>query len=208
MTPLEIAEQKRLQELEGIIEDGLQSFVATGMALAEIREKRLYKDEFSTFEQYCRKRWGLSRPYADQLISAQKVVAELETTAIGSEMPRNERQVRPLTKLRTKEKRAEAWESAVKAAGNGNPSAAVVQAAVEELQEPKSAGNGGPLDPTLEVAWILEFLSAWSKKILEFENATKVGKFSPEAKAFVVRRIDSLIKRLNEWRELLDVGQE
>ncbi len=204
MTPLELAEQKRLQELEDVIEDGLQSFVGTGMALAEIRDSRLYREEFKTWDEYLRKRWALRKSYANSLISAQAVVSELQMTATAAKLPENEWQARPLIKLRTKESRASAWDTAVKAAGNGNPSAAVVQAAVEELQEPKSSGNGGPMDPTLEVAWILEFISAWTKKVGEFEHATRVGKFSPEAKAFVVRRINAHVRRMNEWKELLD----
>lgn len=206
MNKLTITEQERLEQLEEVIEQGLNSSFRAGLALKEIRDKRLYKIEFANFETYLRKRWGLSRTYANHMISAQQIRDEL--TAIAVILPTTESQVRPLSKLKSKEKRAEAWDMAVEAAQNGDkqrqPTAAIVQAAVEELQEPKSSGNGGPLDPTLEVAWILEFLSAWTKKISEFENATRVGKFSPEAGEFVKRRWQRLILRGNQWMEVFD----
>lgn len=204
MTPLELAEQKRLQELEGIIEHGLASFMTTGVALLEIREDKLYRDDYGTFKEYCDKRWGMTDRNAQYIMNATKFRKELETRRGLRVLPSNVDQTVPLTRLKTKEQRAKAWKNAVQASGNGRPSAPVVAAAVAEIQEPRASGNGGPLDPTLEVAWILEFLSAWTKKIGEFENATKVGKFSPEAQRFVARRIDAHIVRLNQWKEILD----
>lgn len=68
----------------------------------------------------------------------------------------------------------------------------------------KNTDIGGPFDPTPEVGWILEYLSAWTKKVDEFVDATELGKFSPEAKAFTARRAQKLITKLNEWVDILD----
>ena len=48
----------KLRDLEGIIERGMQTFVEVGAALRLIREGRLYRTDFGTFEDYCQERWG------------------------------------------------------------------------------------------------------------------------------------------------------
>ncbi len=61
----------RLLECERVIERGLNTFVEVGAALLEIRDGRLYKNDYSTFEDYCRERWGFTRMRATQLIGQQ-----------------------------------------------------------------------------------------------------------------------------------------
>lgn len=81
-----------------------------GTALAAIRDERLYRDGFETFEAYCKGRWGMSRPRAYQLIEAAEVDANLSTNV--DTLPATESQARPLTKL-PPEEQAEAWEEVV-----------------------------------------------------------------------------------------------
>jgi len=42
------------------------SFIDVGIGLTTIREKRLYREEFKTFKDYCKERWGMSRAHAKQ----------------------------------------------------------------------------------------------------------------------------------------------
>jgi hypothetical protein len=51
-------EKVRFTELEAIVETHLETFLTVGRALAEIRSRRLYRQQFATFEDYCVKRWG------------------------------------------------------------------------------------------------------------------------------------------------------
>ena len=44
------------------------------MALAQIRERRLYRIEFQTFEAYCQAKWHCSRQKANRLIAATKLL--------------------------------------------------------------------------------------------------------------------------------------
>ena len=46
---------------EQIIERGLGTFVEVGQALVRIRNGRLYRADFPTFETYCESRWSMSR---------------------------------------------------------------------------------------------------------------------------------------------------
>ena len=72
-----LRDDQRLAELEKTIMRGKKTFVEVGLALAEIRDLRLYRREYSGFEEYCRKKWGWSKPYCTQLITAAAVVESL-----------------------------------------------------------------------------------------------------------------------------------
>ena len=59
-----------LAELEQVIALAKQRFVEMGLALGTIRDLRLYKRDYGSFEKYCRARWGCSRQHAYRLIAA------------------------------------------------------------------------------------------------------------------------------------------
>jgi hypothetical protein len=81
--------------------------------LVEIRDSRLYREQFETFEDYCRDRWEFGRTYAHYTIEASKVVKHLDVHNC-EQTPANEAQVRPLTKLETPEAQVGAWETGIK----------------------------------------------------------------------------------------------
>ena len=74
---MSIRESARLVELEKKIAKGKKTFVEVGLALAEIRDLRLYKREYGGFEEYCREKWGWARAYANHVIRAADVVKSL-----------------------------------------------------------------------------------------------------------------------------------
>ncbi len=86
------------------------------MALKEIRDQRLYRQHFETFEEYCIRRWELSRPRAYALCAASEVVDGLSPIGDIRLLPENEAQARPLTRLKAAEHRQRAWEMAVSTA--------------------------------------------------------------------------------------------
>jgi hypothetical protein len=63
--------------LERCEHKGRVTFVDVGLALTEIRDKKLYRRDYGTFEAYCQKRWKFSRVRAYQLIRAAKLVSDL-----------------------------------------------------------------------------------------------------------------------------------
>ena len=75
---MSIRESERLVELEKLIAKGQKTFVDVGLALAEIRDLRLYKLEYGGFEEYCQKKWGWTRQHAYRLIECAPV-AECNT---------------------------------------------------------------------------------------------------------------------------------
>ena len=77
MTDLTLADGARLDECEATIERGLKTFTEVGQALMEIRDARLYRGKYGTFEAYCEVRWAISRPRAYQLIEAAGAVSTM-----------------------------------------------------------------------------------------------------------------------------------
>jgi predicted RNA methylase len=89
-----------LHALEQIIDKGKETFAEVWLALARIREARLYKATHATWETYCRERWGWSGRHANRLIAA--------TTMAGEIGPRGltERHARELARLPEGEREA------------------------------------------------------------------------------------------------------
>ncbi|GAA2107541.1 hypothetical protein [Streptomyces synnematoformans] len=124
MSELAVAEAQALAVHEAVIERGLATFVDVGTALLAIRDQRLYRAEYATFEDYCRDRWGMGRDYADRMITAASVVPTIVSKGLPA--PANEGQARELA--RTPEgQRAEVWRETVERTG-GKPTAAAVRA--------------------------------------------------------------------------------
>jgi hypothetical protein len=100
----------------------MKSFIAVGNALLTIRDRRLYREGFKTFMEYCNARWGMGRAYANYLISGSQIAANLATpVALCTPceiQPIHEKQVRLLAHLEPDQQR-EVWEEAVKTAPVG-----------------------------------------------------------------------------------------
>ncbi len=132
VSPLSLSEQRELISIESRIASGLSAFFDVAYAMMEIRERRLYREQFATFEDYCRERWDIRRAHAYRLIDAAQVCSKL--SPIGDiPLPENECQVRPLTGLPEKfiEK---AWKRACEKAGPaGKITGALVKRAVREV---------------------------------------------------------------------------
>ena len=63
-------ELEELRRCEMVIERDLKISSGAGSALAHIRDRRLYLPAYSTFKDYCRERWRLSRIHVQQLIES------------------------------------------------------------------------------------------------------------------------------------------
>lgn len=125
----------RLERCEAIIQAGLNTFVEVGSALMSIREGRLYRVEYSTFEDYCRERWGMTRKRAYDLMGAAETVELM--SPIGDILPANEGQARELSGL-DPETAAEVMDLA---AESGKITAASIRDARETITKPTPAST-------------------------------------------------------------------
>ena len=130
MEILNIDERNELERCEVVIKQGLDTFVEVGQALLTIRDKRLYRASFRTFEEYCSERWSMSKPYSHQMIAAAKVVGNL--SAHADILPQTEYHARPLAAIEP-ELQPIAWQQAIEAT-DGKPTNKAVQEAVNELK--------------------------------------------------------------------------
>jgi hypothetical protein len=141
LATLNPAARAALASCEQRIEHGLRGFREIGSALAEIRDNRLYRGEFGTFEDYCQARWNLSRRHCYQLIESAQAVCSIEHTGLPA--PANEGQARALAAVPERE-RAEVWREAVERT-EGKPTAKVVAEVARERTAPAAPETPAPV---------------------------------------------------------------
>lgn len=91
------AEADRLEDCEYIIERGLTTFVAVGNAMLEVRERKLWRGAYKSFEEWVETRFEVGRRQADRTIAASQVVVLLDGVEVK---PRSEAVARELVPLR------------------------------------------------------------------------------------------------------------
>ncbi|MTJ47951.1 hypothetical protein FJR05_08720 [Dolichospermum sp. UHCC 0259] len=117
-----------------------KAFYTAAKALKEIRDRRLYRSTHSTFENYCRSRFGFTHRHVNYLIAGSLVVDNLVGTNGSQILPTNERQVRPLVSLEPEQQRL-AWQKAVEQGGGKIPSGRQVQDIVDKIRERTKVPN-------------------------------------------------------------------
>lgn len=132
VVPLTSAEEMDLLRFESTIAANLAAFFKVAFALIEVKQRRLYRGEFKTFEEYCRKKWEMHKAYAYRLIGAAEVYKYLSTMG-DVRLPESEGQIRPLTGL-PPAVMSKAWRRAIAEVGPaGKITGAVVQKAVADV---------------------------------------------------------------------------
>lgn len=86
MNQLTVVERGSLRKYEATIERGIGTFLEVGLALKAIREEKLYREQFQTFEKYVVDRWGMHKSQAYRLIDAAEVKQDL--SPIGDKIPK------------------------------------------------------------------------------------------------------------------------
>ncbi len=156
--PLSIRDRDELAQHEAAIERGLKTFIDVGLRLAAVRDKRLYRDQYGTFEEYCEQRWNFSDRRARQLIDAADMVAALP---IGTIVPVTESQARQLSGL-TPDDAAEVMRLAHRETG-GKVTAAAIATAREAVTARCYPYREHPL--TEQLPWDEQVVDAIAEKL-------------------------------------------
>ena len=136
LTEEELASRHRLElQVE-------RAFCQAGVALRELRDRKLYRSTHQTFEEYCRERFGFERRHPYRLIEAAAVMDNLCPNRTQNEsslsqkriLPTKLEQVRPLASLKPEQQR-EVWQQAVEQVDGKVPSGRIVKSIVERLKE-------------------------------------------------------------------------
>jgi hypothetical protein len=144
-TTLSPEQQRRLHELERVVERNLVSFLETGRALLEIRDSGLYKQHYATFELYLVRRWGISTSRGKELMRSTLVAENLLAGpgAPGGDAPLppnfSEQSLRPLAGL-SPELQCATWSLASRI--TEKPSHTVVSRIVRVIQQSIASGYG------------------------------------------------------------------
>ncbi|MBD2534179.1 hypothetical protein H6G97_33475 [Nostoc flagelliforme FACHB-838] len=138
VTELTEEEQRDRPHLEKKVE---RAFFEAGKALIELRDRRLYRSTYKTFDEYCLDRFGYNRSRSYQLVDAAVVVDNLQKCPqIVDILPTAEGQVRPMTKLEPQEQQ-EVWLTAVELAGGKVLTGRIVKDVVQRIMERTKVPN-------------------------------------------------------------------
>jgi hypothetical protein len=130
------AELKELLQCEAIIAQGWQSFIETGRALAQIRDRKLYRAQYDTFEAYCRAKWQYGKSHTCRLIGAAELLTHL-SPIVDMPTPSHEAQVRPLIGVPVDQAQS-AWKKALAKANGKAVTAKLVKEALVEVLGPST----------------------------------------------------------------------
>lgn len=168
-----------------------------GVALAEIRDSRLYRADYSTFEDYCREKWGWERRHAYRLITAAAVTA---MSPIGLR-PQTESQARELAKVEP-EKRVEVLELAIAA---GPVTARSIREARESFDLPPIGTPAGDYLAAVErqIERDNEIHNRHDKAAAEF-NDRHAAAIMVEALLIKITLTIKEAKRSGRWRDFDD----
>lgn len=100
LSELKDDEKADLKLYEEWIEEGIMAAFSLGKALWEIKSRKLYRAQYTSFEKYCVEKWSISVVHADRQIKAAKTSEVLARQPIGCVAPlKNEAQARQVTGL-------------------------------------------------------------------------------------------------------------
>jgi hypothetical protein len=181
-------EKENFEECEKMLGLGARTFSEVGAALLRIREGRLFRATHSTFQSYCRERWGISRSYAWRVIGAAERLRLLSSSEASSK-PTKESQIRPFLKLEPDDF-PRIWQLATKRAKGGKVTAKLAETVIAELN-PVSAGP--PSTVRLEKWKSRSKIPVGQLLVLLDDAKRKVAKGAAEDALNVLERIESIL---------------
>lgn len=163
ISPMSAEENADLARLERRMRANIQGFHEFIADLTEILDRKLYRDRYASFEEYCAERWKMSRAHGYRHVVTHRIIADLAGATV---LPMNESQARPLQPLPAPLRR-EAWDAAVQGAGGKTPTQKQVREAVARIA-PETAPAPAPRrapEPPVRVDYGPK-LSAADKKVM------------------------------------------
>ncbi|MEA5537363.1 hypothetical protein [Crocosphaera sp. XPORK-15E] len=215
--PLTPSEQSEKQHLENLV---IGAVWTAGFALRQLRDKRLYRDTHSSFEQYCREQFGHTRQKSDYLIVGATIYENLTTNRCQI-LPTTEYQVRPLGVL-DPPVQVQAWSEAVTIASGKVPTSRIVRQVVRELtrqprENPFELGEvvgilakDNPQLRSQNGCWAILTgiskatcdLQTWNSELEEIEIEYLQELDYSESDCEVIQKLHERIQRLQESSEL------
>ena len=135
------AEREDLARLEAQVRSAVWE---AAKALWEINTRRLYREGYKTFDDYCQAQFQFSPRYAYYQVKFGQILKTLEQSERPVQiLPQSEYQARPLSKLKEDFERVEAWIESVEKAQGTTPSFSLVESVVRQKLTAKSKTRKG-----------------------------------------------------------------
>lgn len=204
---LSVQEEKRLEQLENVVVENFQTFVQVGQALAEIRDRKLYRRKAMTFEKYCKELFDIAKSRAYELISAADVVENVRHGGRFNDeqqilLPLNERQVRPLAKLRPEQQIA-VWQAAVDSAPQGKVTASHINSVVKSYLGDKIKKTVRQAQAKVSQTASPDFTEAF-EKFSEQLLIERNSNYRYTSRGFIINTLDQLRAEIAEDGDLID----
>lgn len=170
---LSAEEKSDFQRLDEIVFRAVKSLLGAAVALEDIRDRRLYRADFQTFEAYCQQRFNITHQYANRLIAADRVRRKMETIVskkqLAMKLPDQEGVLRELGRLPDASDQVEVYQEAIAVAAGENPTAVVVRKLVDKhprgsSQEKQERGQA--ITASMRIQSALDFLELEEAEIL------------------------------------------
>lgn len=145
LSPLSEAERRRLERLESIIHTAHRYMLQMARALWTIRQKRLYRKDHRTFEDYCQHRWSFTGEQGRRLCQWVEVTQNLrdQDPPIGGMVPLRESHARPLARLTPAQQRT-AWRQYLRTVPASHSAKAIRQVCEQVARAPVAEGLPSP----------------------------------------------------------------
>ena len=150
-----IERSTNLVELEAIVQRGKETYIEVGLALGRIRHAELYKSTHSSWEAYCRQRWGWTPQRAHQLMSGAGVVA---STAVDARLIPTERHARELGRVAPEDRAGVIAEAQQEILPGEIPTSDQIRAVIERRVDGKAKAPS--LQTRRTPRWFFEALQA------------------------------------------------
>lgn len=126
------ADQTDFRRLDKVVRRSLRYFIQAGEALAEIRDRELWRVAgLDSWAAYCTTVGGLSKVHANRLIRAAEIAHSISHAEPIGFTPHSESQIRPLGRLENPNQYVEAWTIGIERAG-AQPTAKLLREIVAE----------------------------------------------------------------------------
>lgn len=119
-------EREEFSSLIHVVRVGVENFYEAGRALTIIRDKRLYREKYDTFESFCLMEFKMSKSYAHRIIIGCHTIDQIENAVA----PSSERVARELNKAPPPTQKR-IWKRALEI--SPKPSVSVVHEATMEI---------------------------------------------------------------------------
>lgn len=139
-------ERDELEACIDVINRGLTVWYEVAEALHKIRDQRLYRETHTSFEAFCRDKWGMSKTHANRLIAGSKVVDNLTPIGVNGDdsadfpLPQTESQARALAAI-PRPLQPIVWRLSVMSAEGEQPPASLIKSTGNIVQIAAHTGS-------------------------------------------------------------------